>query len=905
MIFRNNGNFRKSTLLLLLVALTIFVSLSAISATDVNNDTIKVCTFSNDGAAIDGGAICGKIYQDNGSIAVENFENSVNNIYLSDKEILGSAEDGTFTDLQKKINDASEGSTISLEKNYIYNSGFSTYGITINKVLTINGNGHTIDALGKSGIFDTTSTLTLDNVVFKNGKMSGTYGGGAIHAKSSLIITNSIFMDNSAYHGGAIYSSNDINVTNCIFKNNKADGSGSQQCKGGAIYSNKKVEVDNSTFTGNYAHDYGGAIYADTVHTNSKSYFINNVAADNDGGAIYTQSVYIVETVFDGNSACRIGGAIFNTNGITAKNSTFRNNKAEGASVLQCHGGAIYVEKLDGRVIVNNCTFIANHAADYGGAITGFAAFDVSSSIFIDNSAGDNCGGAIYAKKSGATGALDEIKIVNSIFEGNHAYDDGGAIFTTSTNVNVKNSTFRNNYAEGASASQCHGGAIASETNADYGGNCILKIDNSTFIGNHAYDYGGAIYADIISWVNTPSYFINNYVNDNQGGAIYTNKFNTDVTKAVFIGNQAKANDDGGAIYINKANTIKFAQCYFEKNKCGDEGGAIYMDSRSSVLSLKYNVFVDNSAGDKGQIVYNCGKYSEISDNWYGTNTPNFKDQFKEWKFFKDNDHSDSNHVITKLSLNDNPRVGQTYALTVDFLSKNSAKLSDKLFGFDAKFSADNGAEISNHQIGTNNVTSDITFRSAGLTTVTATVNNQVLKLSYNPSKENVTMNITAPEISVGENATVKISFTPNTAAGTVTVGDISSNIENGVATVIIPNLSLGNNTLPVVYSGDRAYNPAQDSVTIVVNRKDLNISASAIPIYVGDNATVVVTGLEDATGNVAVTIGDNIWSGEITNGTASVVVTGLTDNVTANVTYRGDNNHNNASTTVDIVVNE
>ena len=72
-------DFRKSTLLLLLVALTIFVSLSAISATDVNNDTVKPCSFSNENAAIVVGAIYAEGYQNNGSIAVENFENSTNN----------------------------------------------------------------------------------------------------------------------------------------------------------------------------------------------------------------------------------------------------------------------------------------------------------------------------------------------------------------------------------------------------------------------------------------------------------------------------------------------------------------------------------------------------------------------------------------------------------------------------------------------------------------------------------------------------------------------------------------------------------------------------------------------------------------------------------------------------------
>ena len=180
------------------------------------------------------------------------------------------------------------------------------------------------------------------------------------------------------------------------------------------------------------------------------------------------------------------------------------------------------------------------------------------------------------------------------------------------------------------------------------------------------------------------------------------------------------------------------------------------------------------------------------------------------------------------------------------------------------------------------------------------------MKLLYNPTKENVTMNITAPEITVGEDTVVNISFMPDTATGLVIVGNRSfSDIENGLVSTIISDLPVDIYNFSVVYSGDRAYNSAQDSVIIVVNRKDLNIGASAIPIYINDNATVVVTGLEDATGNVTVTIGDKYWSGEITGGTTSVIVPGLTGNVTANVTYRGDNNHNNASTTVDIIVNK
>ena len=70
-----------------------------------------------------------------------------------------------------------------------------------------------------------------------------------------------------------------------------------------------------------------------------------------------------------------------------------------------------------------------------------------------------------------------------------------------------------------------------------------------------------------------------------------------------------------------------------------------------------------------------------------------------------------------------------------------------------------------------------------------------------------------------------------------------------------------------VNYLGDDYYNPANTTVEIVVSKKNLTISASAEPITVGENATVVVTGFVNdgfASGTVTVTVGDKTFSGTI-----------------------------------------
>ncbi|AWX32008.1 Ig-like domain repeat protein [Methanosphaera sp. BMS] len=843
---------------------------------------------------------------------------------------------GSFNDLQTEIDNATESSVLNLTRDY---NGAYGSRIQLDKDLTIDGQGHTLDCLGEGGcsaFYSNSGTITLKNLIIINGHNDYNNKGGAIHIEGSaqytiinctfnnnwaedyggaiysagdLTIINSTFKSNNVEDddGGAIYCEKSVTLENCLFEKNHANVDGgaiysknnvnvskntrfieneangaSSQCYGGAIRSEANVEVNNSTFTSNKAYDYGGAIYANTASIYSST-FSENKVDDNDGGAVYVESTIDVrDSSFYNNQGCVDGGAIFSKNNVNVKNTTFRSNKVESHKVaVEDYGGAI---RAEGDVTINGSTFYNNQARFRGGAIESDGDVHINNTNFTSNNAYTD-GGAIYCKKS--------VFIENSEFADNHAYVDGGAIFSKN-NVNAKNTTFRNNKADdGSDDGQSEsGGAILSKGD--------VKVDNCTFSGNYARDYGGAIYADTITWVDSPSYFKDNYVKVHDGGAIYTNKFATDVKYGVFINNEVKSDDDGGAIYINKENNVLFSQCYFENNRCGDEGGAIYLDSTSSTLYLEYNIFIDNWADTKGNIIYNKGKYNRIHNNWYGKNVFDFSNELVEYHFTGSESHTDDAPVTVELSLNE---TGQP-TLIVGFISDG------ELFNYDAQFSADNGATLSNHKIGNNVVTSDIEFED-GITNVNATVNYQVLTLSYSFYKEDVTMNINVPEISFGDNATVTIIFTPDNATGTVginssdiEIGNISSDIVDGAATVIISNLSVGSHDLNVSYSGDGLYNPKEENVIITVNPKSLNINASAEPIHQGENATVIVTGLECATGNVNVTIDNNNWTGKINNATAVIIIEGLDENTTANVIYSGDANYTSAITTVDIIVN-
>ena len=490
---------------------------------------------------------------------------------------------GTFDDLQAEIDNATEGSVLNLIRDY---NGAYGSRIQFNKNLTINGQGHTLDCLNTecSAFYSSSGSITLMNLKIINGHNDDNAEGGAIHIS-----------------GSAQYK-----IINCTFNNNWADN------YGGAIYNHgvKPLTIINSTFN-------------------------NNKADDDDGGAIYSISdVYIENSIFTGNNAFGDGGAIHCYNAYIT-NCLFDSNKAKGATVSQCEGGAIYCKD---DLTVDNSTFKNNYAGDYGGAAyakkinvnNNQDSNQLYNSFFINNTAGDNDGGALYSKENS--------NVKNAIFTGNNAFEDGGAIFC-GDNAYITNCLFDSNKAKGTKVSQCEGGAIYCKDD--------LTVDNSTFKNNYAGDYGGAIYADTLD-LKPGCIFDNNTAYDNQGGAIWVNKFREDVKYATFINNKASAKDDGGAIYINKENHVTFSHCTFKGNYAG-EGGAIYLDSTSSELTLKDNSFIDNFAGAEGLDVFNKGTYRTIEHNWWGTASPDFsRGQLVEWRFlpWKSNlKHFDSNSL--------------------------------------------------------------------------------------------------------------------------------------------------------------------------------------------------------------------------------------------------------------------
>ena len=305
---------------------------------------------------------------------------------------------GTFTQLTNLINDTQEGTVIELDRNYEYD-GASIDGVYINKSITIDGLGHTLNGKDSGAIMDIYSgTIVLKNIIFTN-------------ARIDRGIDDDV--------GAAIFNDGNLTVINCTFTNNYASN------LGGAIYSGGTLVIVDSTFTNNSA-TYAGAIrnFGGTLSI-SNSTFTENKAAI--GGAVNNQKgdCYITNSTFTNNTAL-IGGAVYNASCI---NSVFTQNSASlgGGALADCDA--------------SNCTFI-NNSALVGGAMTRGSAIDC---IFIDNTAEE--GNDNY--DTDFPGSFDELSdLINNTQEGgvveldmNYVYYEGsvdGIIINKTITIDAK-----------------------------------------------------------------------------------------------------------------------------------------------------------------------------------------------------------------------------------------------------------------------------------------------------------------------------------------------------------------------------------------------------------------------------------------------------------------------------------
>ena len=472
--------------------------------------------------------------------------------------------------------------------------------------------------------------------------------GGAISVYSGKISSASNqYINNSAgYRGGAmfVYPGN-ITSTNDHYLNNSADYGGANYAYSGDIYSNSGRYINNT------ASSHGGAIFAYSGSVSScKDHYVNNSADKSFGGAInvqfgnissvnnnYTQNwadyggaisvyhgeIYSNSDQYINNSAGYRGGAIHVYPGkITSANNHYICNSAG-------HGGAIYVNPGN---ISSSSDHYTNNSADYGGAIFVYShSYRYSSNAeiygdnFKENSAIDGAviyitGGVLVIGQSRITGNFDSnkhilyVNRVSLIFsEGLDIMNNHGSLYVFNTQVEFIGSvTFMNNLGDSGGAITAVLSKISFNTastvticnNTATSGGGISLTQSSLHVyhpieltGNHATDFGGAIYA-----YQSEIHFkleqrerleISNNTASN-GGAICAIASNIQISNTLADFNSNRAKLYGGAIYLEQNSKI-----YVQKNE-----HEFYRNANASLLAWNIRLDFTCNSAEKGGAIY-------------------------------------------------------------------------------------------------------------------------------------------------------------------------------------------------------------------------------------------------------------------------------------------------------------
>ena len=444
------------------------------------------------------------------------------------------------------------------------------------------------------GLVESTGTLTLKNVEFRNVEFAG-LNGNAADCEWPCIKLHSI---------GNNFKLGKTTLENVSFKNVKSPGGGGciLTCYGDLTRrpentkENCKITIKGCTVTNTRQES---ATLTNVDGGSSASPFLTGLMRFNDK---FVGNVEITNCVFTDNyagNAC--AGILWQPNKthnptLTINNCRFENNESQRGSCIDSQSGKV--------VIKGNAIFKNNKARTYeGGAVVGYYGADISfeDCTFEGNTANWH-GGAVYVTTDDASiNGYSKLTINgNPTFIGNHCGFTGGAVAINNGSQLVINgeAKFQKNYTTGTAAYNDKGEIIRYDGGGALGimGQAHVTINKGIFEGNYhlpdnsAHGRGGAI----MVW----------------DAGTGTSDYSLQINEATFTGNKSRCG--GGALFFmsNSKDANKVQKSYIKKATFRDNvsgtGGAIGFDGYSDggfqniQVTLENNVIENNRAAVGG-----------------------------------------------------------------------------------------------------------------------------------------------------------------------------------------------------------------------------------------------------------------------------------------------------------------
>ncbi|MBE6510493.1 MAG: hypothetical protein E7Z74_04405 [Methanobrevibacter millerae] len=585
------------------------------------------------------------------------------------------------------------------------------------------------------------------------------------------------------------------------------------------------------------------------------------------GGNLTLNSVDIQDCDYSGASGGFMHIASKSAN-VLINDSKFSYNTGRDASV-------IYTQGTGQNVVINvtilNSLFKGNNNALLLGSVT-----------TIDNCTFENNLGKsiIFSSKISNFGDNNDLYITNSKFSGNtaaHAVESAGNL------LYIENSTFTNNI-NGNGLVYAH---RSSQDSSQFIVAPKVYVYDSLFEHN---DVGnGAIYSYVGIENVSSSRFVEN--TGLKGAAIF-NYGNLTVYNSTFEKNNITSDKDGAAIYVERGNEVNINYSSFKNNKALGVNNAITIMSVSGNTVINNNAFYDNDGYD----VYNKG-ISEINadSNWWGSNdNPNLNINVSNWVILTASSTPNFNNTTVNANFNylktiDNETVPYNSSIPdreVRFAS-DDGEFEDGYYG-GFVFTGVDGDTIFTPDEG--NFTIDVFVDDKYITTINGT-----LKIKTLPE-----ISIDVNDTLIGDSAVIIITVGNATGNVTVNVANYTETVElnNSIAQLTIPGLSVGDYEVSAIYNGDDDYLTTNGTANFSVLKLDTPIDLSF------DGERLIIKLLNDTTGSVTIDAKVRNYTSKLNKGQAIVDITSLGDgNFTLIASYPGDGRYNPVNGLIDVEV--
>ena len=398
-------------------------------------------------------------------------------------------------------------------------------------------------------------------------------------------------------------------------------------------------------------------------------------------------------------------------------------------------------------------------------------------------------------------------------------------------------------------------------------------------------------------------------------------------------------NNTGPAILIafSKVNRLNISDIYFEKLGVGNiqfgEYGTGYVNNctfkdhtpgsryvsmfvsnnklivtHCNFINISGSIFVKslNTNTVKENITMNyCNFINVTYIDWFKPRKTDFLNLNNCWFGYNNVNINNANVIVSNnalFSISENQIAPGLFEITGKLMWNDTTMEGIDKLGLKTVYLSSPSGNFSDNNPVLKNGTFTVIYKSDSTAhNITAVLDNEVQNLLFNE----INMSVETSDIVYGENATVSVIL-PANVTGNVTVNvnnkNYTKNNVNGTVIFIISDLAVGTYNVAVSFVGDEAQGMATAVFEVYQLTPVLNITVN--DIIEGENATVVITLPEDATGSVNVTAGDKSQIVTVVNGTAKAIFTSLPAgkyNITA--IYSGDNKYAPANETVNFTV--